>query len=89
MKYLISIAIAIVMANAAMAADCPAGAKSCKVITLTPEEEEALVGTGRILDTALQGRFIDLNGAVKYFQDKIAKAPAGIVKYEKPATPAK
>ena len=75
-------------AAAAFSADCPPGAKSCKVITITPEEEEALIGPGRILDTALQGRFIDLNGAVKYFRDKLASAPAGDVKDDKgPAGP--
>ena len=82
---LIAVLAAALFSPSAFATDCPAGAKSCKVLTITPEEEEALTGSGRILDTALQGRFIDLNGAVKYFRDKITNAPAGVVKEEKPS----
>ena len=65
------------------AEECPAGVRSCKVITLTPDEEEALVGKDRILDSAAQARFIDLGPAVSFFKQKIATAPNGTVKEEK------
>lgn len=66
---------------------CPAptpGSPSatCKVITLTPLEEQALVGERGILDTAQQGRPLDLTGAVTYFREKIKQASEG-----KPAQP--
>jgi hypothetical protein len=49
----------------------------CKILILTTEEEQAMLGPRGILDTAEQGRPLDLLGAVKFFRDKIAKAPAG------------
>lgn len=49
----------------------------CKVIMLSREEEEALTGPNQILDTALQGRPLDLLGKVTYFRDKLRTAPAG------------
>lgn len=64
------------------AVQCPAptpqspGA-TCKVITLTPLEEQALTGERGILDTAQLGRPLDLTGAVTYFRDKIKSAPEG------------
>lgn len=64
------------------AVQCPAptpqspGA-TCKVIVLTPLEEQALTGERGILDTAQLGRPLDLTGAVTYFRDKIKSAPEG------------
>ena len=52
----------------------PAG---CKVITLTPFEQNALTGTNMILDTAKQGRPLDLTNATDYFRKKVEAAPAG------------
>ena len=56
---------------------CPSGAPSCKVITITPTEEQALVHERGILTTAKQGRPLDLGDAVDYFREKIKAAPAG------------
>ncbi len=50
----------------------------CKVIVLSKDEEDALLGQNKILDTAMQGRPLDLLGAVNYFRDKIRNAPAGV-----------
>ena len=61
----------------ALAVECPPGMARCKVLTISPEEEQALTAPNGILATAEQGRFIDLNGAVKYFREKIASAPLG------------
>ena len=70
------------MSGAALAVDCPAGAPSCKVIVLTPIEEEALVRQNGIFDTAEKARFLDLSALVNYFRQKIEKAPPGEVKAE-------
>lgn len=56
--------------------DCPSPAP-CKVITLSPEEEQALTGQKMVFDTAVAGRQIDLFGVVAYFREKIGRAPAG------------
>ncbi len=69
----------------ASAADCPPGAPSCKVITLTPDEERVLTGPNQVLDTAQQGRPLDLAQIVMYFRSKIATAPAGEVSKPAPA----
>jgi hypothetical protein len=57
--------------------NCPPGAKSCKIIVLTPEEETALIGDKMVFQTASQGRYIDLDPVVRYFLTKIAQAPSG------------
>lgn len=49
----------------------------CKIIILSREEEAALVDPNQILDTATQGRPLDLMGKVNYFRDKIRNAPPG------------
>ena len=65
---------------------CPNPGEKCKVIFLSPQEENLLVGQNGILDTAAQGRQIDLGGFAVYFKSKIATAPQGEVKaVEKPA----
>lgn len=69
---------------------CPT-AEPCKVLILSPAEENLLTGKNGILDTAAQGRAIDLGGFAVYFKSKIASAPAGEVKKDdsKPGDPAK
>ena len=49
----------------------------CKIIILSNEEEFALTGPNQILDTAMQGRPLDLSGKVLYYRDKLRNAPAG------------
>lgn len=76
------------VAFAAKATECPQGMPSCKVLILSPDEERALTGPNMILQTAEQGRYLDLGQVVKYFRDKLAAAPAGEVKPpEKPQMP--
>lgn len=68
------------------ATDCPTPGEPCKVITLTAQEEKALIGQNGIFDTAAQGRSLELGGIAVYFKQKILTAPAGEVKpTEKPA----
>lgn len=56
---------------------CPANAKSCKIITLTPDEEASLVGPEMIFDHALWGARVRFDGIVQAWRDKIRNAPAG------------
>lgn len=66
--------------------DCPPSTKSCKVLVITAEEENALVTQNGVLATAAQARKLDLEGVVNYFFEKIKNAPAGTVKAEPPKT---
>lgn len=59
---------------------CPTPGEKCKILILSPQEENLLTGQNGILDTAAQGRQIDLGGFAVYFKSKIATAPAGEVK---------
>lgn len=70
--------------NPAFAADCPAGAPSCKVLTLTPDEEAILIQPRGILDTAATGRQLDLGHVAAYFRSRIEKAPSGNVAGRQP-----
>jgi hypothetical protein len=68
--------------------NCPPKAPSCKILILTPEEEQALVGDRMIFQTASQARFLDVDPIVKYFLGKIAAAPSGKVVPEPAPAPA-
>lgn len=59
--------------------DCP-DPTPCKIVALSAQEEKILLDERGILATAAQARQLDLAGLVSYFQQKIAKAPAGDVK---------
>ena len=80
MKYRSSLLAFFLLASPALATDCPEGAKSCKVITLTLDEEQVLIQPRGILDTAAAARQLDLANIVAYFRQKIDKAPLGDVK---------
>ena len=56
---------------------CPTPGEPCRIVFLSPQEERLLTGQNGILDTAAQGRQIDLGGFAVYFKSKIAAAPAG------------
>ena len=65
--------------------ECP-DANPCKILTLNAQEERILTGQNGILDTAAQGRAIDLGQFAVYLKQRIASAPAGETKQpEKPA----
>ena len=55
---------------------CPT-AEPCKILTLTQQEERLLTGQNGILDTAAQGRALELGGIAVYLKTRIASAPAG------------
>jgi hypothetical protein len=64
---------------------CPTPGEKCKVVFLNEQEERILTGQNGILDTAAQGRSIDLGGFAVYFKSKITQSPQGTVM---PVTPA-
>ena len=68
----------------AKSAECPPGVQRCKVITLTPEEEQVLMQPGGIFEIAERGATVQLSAPVKYFREKIIAAPAGEVKKAEP-----
>lgn len=74
----------IALAVRSLATECPAGAQSCKVLVLTPQEESILIQERGILATAAEGRKIELEAATMYFRNRIQNAPAGEVKLSEP-----
>lgn len=55
---------------------CPT-AEPCKILTLSTQEERLLTAQNGILDTAAQGRALELGQFSVYLKTKIATAPAG------------
>ncbi len=66
----------------AHAEDCPAGVRTCKVLTVTPEEVQALVAPGGVFDQAVWANRSGMTGLVDAWKRKIETAPAGTVKGE-------
>jgi hypothetical protein len=68
---------------------CPTPGEKCKVLFLTEQEERLLTSQNGILDTAAQGRALELGQFAVYLKTRIAAAAQGEVKVvEKPADPA-
>ena len=59
---------------------CPVPGESCKILLLSPTEEKMLMIQNGILDTAAQGRALDLGQISVYLKTRIASAPSGVVK---------
>jgi hypothetical protein len=66
---------------------CPNVGEPCKILFLSPQEEQMLMTKNGILDTAAQARAIDLGQFSVYLKTRIAAAPAGEVRKDesKPA----
>ena len=63
--------------NAASRAEevtCPPGVPSCKIITLSPDEERVLIGPAAIFDSAEFANRMNLAGPIQYFRKKIEEA---------------
>lgn len=71
------IAALLLSVSPALSHECDKGVTSCKVITLSPNEEQILIQPNGILDTAAKARYIDMFELTNYFRDKLNKAPAG------------
>lgn len=69
----------------------PGQPPQCKVLLISPQEEQALAGPNMILDVAEWGRRVDLSQAVQYFKQRLRDAPQGqpyqVAPAEKPTTP--
>lgn len=68
------------------AGQCPPPTKQCKIITLTPEEEQTLIGPDMLFDQAQWARQ-QFGPLIKAWRDKLQNAPAGKAAPEKPAKP--
>lgn len=83
MRYLLPIVSSLALLPTAVRADvrteCPS-AKPCKILVLTEEEQNVLIGDKGILQTAAAARSLDLGAVSAYFQQKIAVSPAGDAK---------
>lgn len=64
----------------AMAVECPTPGQACKVLLLTPQEEQILMQQNGVLDTAAQARALELGQFSVYLKTRIASAPQGDVK---------
>ena len=78
--------------NAASRAEdvaCPPGVPSCKVISVTADEERVLVGPAGIFDSAEFANRMNLSGPIQYWRNKLAAAPEVKAKpvEPKPAVP--
>lgn len=62
------------------ATECPDPGVKCKVLFLNDQEEQMLMTRNGILDTAAQGRALELGQFSVYLKQKIAAAAAGEVK---------
>lgn len=69
-------AVFLLLVSPAFAVDCPSGAKQCKVLIVTPEEEQVLTQQNGIFEMA-EWAFRPLGQAAKYWREKLATAPAG------------
>ena len=54
---------------------CPPGVPSCKVISVSPDEERVLVGPAGIFDSAEFANRMNLSGPIQYWRNKLAAAP--------------
>ena len=59
---------------------CPTAGQPCKILVLTPQEEQLLIKPNGVLDSAAAGRYLDLGNIVSYFRIKLMQAPQGEVK---------
>jgi hypothetical protein len=58
---------------------CPTAGETCKILVITASEENVLMRQNGILDTAAQGRSLELGQAAVYFKTRIQAAPQGEV----------
>ena len=65
--------------------ECPAGAVSCRVVIMTPDEINTLTGTGLIFDSAEWANRANLSAAIAAWRNKINTAPNGNGKKDEPS----
>lgn len=79
---------ALLASTAAFATECPPGAKSCRVVVITPEEAETLTGPNGIFPIAVWANRAGMTDLTEAWKKKIADSPAGEVKPIPLPTPA-
>jgi hypothetical protein len=79
-------AVSLLLADEPQHIQCPDVGVKCKVIFLNEQEEQMLMTRNGILDTAAQGRSLDLGQFSVYLKTRIGSAPQGEVK-QPPAPP--
>lgn len=67
---------------------CPDLGVPCKVLYLNQQEEQVLMRPNGVLDTAAQGRALELGQFSVYFKGRVATAPAGEIKAPEKPKPA-
>ena len=75
-----ALALVLAMFAVAYANDCPVGAKSCKIVTITDIEEKTLTDPGQIFDQATWANRSGMIGLADAWRKKISESPSGIVK---------
>ena len=58
---------------------CPAGAKSCKIVVMVPDEENTLIGADMIFDHAVWANRVKFDSLVAAWREKLRQAPQGKV----------
>ena len=64
------------LADEAPKVTCPTQ-EPCRILILTPQEEKALTGPNGVLDTAAQGRALELGQFAVYLKTRISASPMG------------
>jgi hypothetical protein len=64
--------------------ECENIGEPCKIVRITPQEEQLLIRQGGVLDTASAGRYIELGNVTSYFRMKLMQAPQGEMKLPPP-----
>lgn len=76
-RTLTSIGALLGFVSTAAAVECPDINIPCKVLYLTPQEEQALLAPGGIFETAEKGAYLALSGATQFLRKKISEAKPG------------
>jgi hypothetical protein len=96
MKYILPVAVtafALAMALYPSSAQqpppypCPAGAPSCIVVTMTPDEVKSLIQPGGIFDQAIWANRSGMYDLVQAWMRKLSTAPSGEVKKDESKPP--
>lgn len=57
--------------------ECPPGAPSCKVVIMTPQEEQTLTGQNGVFDQAVWASRSTMQTLVDAWKQKLAQSPNG------------
>lgn len=63
--------------------ECPPQAASCKIVVITPEEENTLTAPNMLFDAAVYANRMNFSHLVEAWKQKLATSPPGTVKEKK------